>query len=65
MSDKKALPKDSDLAGVEKALKRAAKAARALARKTHTPCYVVKEGKIVNIAEPHAIYRPSKRKPAE
>jgi hypothetical protein len=62
MSDKKALPKDSDLAGVEKALKRAAKAARALARKTHTPCYVVKEGKIVNIAERQTTYHPLKRK---
>ncbi len=64
MSDKKSLPKDSDLAGVEKALKRAAKAARTLAKKTHTPCYVVKEGKIVNIAERQETYRPSKRKPA-
>jgi len=63
MSDKKSLPKDSNLAGVEKALKRAAKAARTLAKKTHTPCYVVKEGKIVNIAERQEAYRPSKRKP--
>jgi diaminopimelate decarboxylase len=64
MSDKKALPEDSDLAGVEKALKRAAKAARTLARKTRTPCYVIEEGKIVNIAERRAVYRPSKRKSA-
>jgi diaminopimelate decarboxylase len=64
MSDKKSKPKDSDLAGVEKALKRAAKGALALARKTHTPCYVVKEGKIVNIAERQEAYRPSKRKPS-
>ncbi|HET6419634.1 MAG TPA: hypothetical protein VFG19_05720 [Geobacteraceae bacterium] len=60
MSDKKSLPKDTDLAGAEKALKRAAKAARTLARKTKTPCYVIEEGKIVNIAERHAKYHPSK-----
>lgn len=36
---------------VEKALKRAAKTARSLAEKTQTPCYVVKDGKIVNVAE--------------
>jgi diaminopimelate decarboxylase len=64
MSGKKSLPKNSNLAGVEKALKRAAKAARTLAKKTHTPCYVVKEGKIVNIAERQAEYRPTRRKPS-
>ena len=42
MTAKKNLPKDADLANVEKALKRAGKAARELARKTHTPCYVIK-----------------------
>ena len=51
MSVKKQLPKDPDLAGVDKALRRAAKSALALARQTKTPCYVVKDGKIVNIAE--------------
>jgi hypothetical protein len=61
MTDKKALPKDSDLAGVEKALKRAAKAALALARKTRTPCYIVKEGIIVDIAERKVTCRPSKK----
>ncbi|KAF0221716.1 MAG: hypothetical protein FD174_47 [Geobacteraceae bacterium] len=50
MSVKKELPKDPDLAGVDKALKRAAKSARTLARQTKTPCYVVKDGKIVDIA---------------
>jgi len=63
MSVRKQLPKDPDLAGVEKALKRAAKSARMLARQTKTPCYVIKEGKIVNIAERQVTYRPSKRKP--
>lgn len=65
MSGKKALPKDADLANVEKALKRAAKTARSLAEKTHTPCYVVKDGKIVNVAESQAEYRPAKGKPSE
>lgn len=51
MRAKKELPKDPDLAGVETALKRAAKSARALARRTKTPCYIVKDGKIVNVAE--------------
>ncbi|TWJ19046.1 hypothetical protein [Geobacter argillaceus] len=50
MTTKKQLPMDSDLAGVDKALKRAAKSAHTLARKTKTPCYVVKDGKIVDIA---------------
>jgi predicted GNAT family acetyltransferase len=62
MSGKKALPKDADLANVEKALKRSAKTARLLAEKTHTPCYVVKDGKIVNVAESQAEYRPAQRK---
>lgn len=64
MSAKKPLPKDPDLAGVGKALKRAAKAALTLARKTHTPCYVLKDGKIVNIAERQTASRVSKGKGA-
>ncbi len=64
MSGKKASPKDSDLASVEKALKRAAKTARSLARKTHTPCYVVKDGKIVNVAERQTEYLPPRQKPS-
>lgn len=51
MSGKKSFPKDTDLAGVESALRRAAKSARALAKRTKTPCYIVKDGKIVDIAE--------------
>ena len=62
MTVKKALPKDADLANVEKALKRAAKSAQELAKKTHTPCYVVKKGKIVNVAEQQTEYRAGKRK---
>jgi len=62
MSVKKAVPKDVDLANVEKALKRAARTARVLAKKTHTPCYVVKEGKIVNVAEGQTEYRAAQSK---
>lgn len=51
MKVKKELPKDPDLSGVETALRRAAKSARALAQRTKTPCYIVKNGKIVNIAK--------------
>ena len=45
------LPKDPDLLGSVQAMKRSAANALKLARKTHTPCYVVKDGKIVNVAE--------------
>jgi len=44
------LPKDPDLLGALPALKRAAANALKLARKTNTPCYVMKDGKIVDIA---------------
>jgi hypothetical protein len=50
MTTIKRLPLDSDLAGVDKAIKRAAKSAQTLARQTKTPCYVVKDGKVVDIA---------------
>jgi hypothetical protein len=62
MNAKKSLPKDADLANVGKALERAAKSAYLLARKTDTPCYVLKDGKIVNVAERHTIYRSTLRK---
>ncbi len=48
---KRALPQDTDLLGSISAIKRAAKTALKLARKTHTPCYVVKDGTIINTAE--------------
>jgi hypothetical protein len=35
--------------GMDAALKRAAKAAHTLARKTKTPCYIWKDGRIVDI----------------
>jgi hypothetical protein len=50
MNNKKSLPTDPDLAGVDKALRRAAKSALALARRTKTPCYVMIDGQIVDIA---------------
>jgi hypothetical protein len=43
-------PKDKDLLGSQAALERAARSALALARSTGTPCYVLKDGKIVDIA---------------
>ena len=43
-------PKDRDLAGSKAALARAAKLALALARRTGTPCWVLRGGKLVNLA---------------
>lgn len=47
----KNLPKDPDLLGAIHALNRSAVNALKLARKTHTPCYVVKHGNIVDAAK--------------
>ena len=49
MKTKRTLPRDADLAGVGKALKRAAKNARELSQKTNTPFYVYEDGKIINM----------------
>jgi diaminopimelate decarboxylase len=49
MKTKRALPRDVDLAGAGKALKRAAKNARELSQKTNTPFYVYEDGKIINV----------------
>ena len=46
---KKEQPKDPDLIGATQALKRSAASALKLARKTHTPCYVYKDGNIVDL----------------
>ena len=54
------LPKDPDLLGSVQAMKRSAANALKLARKTHTPCYVVKDGKIVNVAERQKTSRTGK-----
>lgn len=48
MKTKRTLPRDSDLAGAGKALKRAAKKARELSQKTNTPFYVYEDGKVVD-----------------
>ena len=48
---KEILPKDPDLLGSVQAMKRSAANALKLARITHTPCYVVKEGKITDVAK--------------
>jgi hypothetical protein len=44
-------PKDRDIAGSMAALKRAAKQALALARRTGTPCWVMRDGKLIDIAK--------------
>jgi len=51
MSTKKALPKNSDFAGVDKALRRAGRKARELAAQTHTPLYVFENGKVVDLTK--------------
>ncbi len=51
MKIKKLLPQDSDLVNAGKALKRAARNALKTAKKTNTPCYIVKDGVIVDIAK--------------
>ena len=52
-------PKDKDLLGSFAALKRAARSALATARETGTPCYVLRHGKLVDIAA--AQQRPVRR----
>lgn len=49
MNRKPAIPLNPEFAGIDAALKRAAKAAHLLARKTKTPCYIWKDGQIVDI----------------
>lgn len=49
MRSKIVKPLNAELVGVDAALRRAAKAAQALARKTKTPCYVWKDDKIVDV----------------
>ena len=50
MSRKVNTQMNEEFAAIDAALKRAAKAAHLLARKTKTPCYIWKGGKIVDIA---------------
>jgi len=53
MRSKVMKPLNEELAGIDAALRRAAKAAQTLARKTKTPCYVWKDGQIVDITTVH------------
>jgi hypothetical protein len=50
MTRRAKIPINEELAGIDAALRRAAKAALLLARKTNTPCYIWKDGQIVDIA---------------
>jgi predicted GNAT family acetyltransferase len=50
MNKKTIVTKNPEFIGMDAALKRAAKAAHNLARKTKTPCYIWKDGQIVDIA---------------
>jgi hypothetical protein len=52
-------PKDKDLLGSLAALKRAARSALATALATGTPCYILRQGKVVDIAA--ARQRPVRR----
>lgn len=54
---KKSGPKDTDLQGVEKALKRSAENALKLARATKTPCYVMKDGKLIDLVKEKSVKR--------
>lgn len=49
----KPLPTDPDLLGALSALRRAAQRAFDLAIATNTPCFVMRDGKIVDIAGEH------------
>lgn len=53
---------DPDLQKVELALRRAAQGARELALRTGTPCYVWRDGKMINIGSPKV--NPSARSDA-
>lgn len=55
MNRKEKLPENPEFADVDAALKRAAKTAHLLARKTKTPCYVWQDGRIVDISGPKKV----------
>ena len=58
MNEKTKPAENTEFADVDAAIKRAAKAALALARKTKTPCYIWKDGAIVNLTEKHTMKKP-------
>jgi hypothetical protein len=49
MSRQSTPQEDADIAGVEAALRRAARRARELGERTGTPVYVLRDGKIVDL----------------
>lgn len=49
MSRQSTSQEDADIAGVEAALRRAARRARELGERTGTPVYVLRDGKIVDL----------------
>lgn len=55
MSKRTQPAENTEFADVDAAIKRAAKAALALARKTKTPCYIWKDGAIINLTEKHSM----------
>ena len=58
MSKRTKPAENAEFADVDAAIKRAAKSALALARKTKTPCYIWKDGAIVNLTEKHTTKKP-------
>lgn len=50
-ASKRPMPTDVDFLGAQQAIKRAAQRAREIAEATNTPCYVMQDGKIVDIAK--------------
>jgi len=51
MTSKPKVPMNPELAGIDAALRRAAKAAHSLARRTKTPCYIWENGQIVDLTQ--------------
>ncbi|MDB5816164.1 MAG: hypothetical protein JWN23_3281 [Rhodocyclales bacterium] len=49
-ANKRQMPTDPDFVGAQQAIKRAAQRAREVAEATNTPCYVMQDGKIIDIA---------------
>jgi hypothetical protein len=47
---RKPQPNSPELLGAEQAIKRASLRAREIARQTHTPCIVRRDGKLIDIA---------------
>jgi hypothetical protein len=54
-TEKPKQPKDSDLIGAQAALRRSALRAQQIARQTHTPCFVLRDGRLVDIAKEQTI----------